>query len=224
MVKNLPAMQETQETQVWSLGRKVPWRRKMATCSSILAVKIPGTDEPGVLPRVGQDCAHTLLRKMKKPCCASALDVKSACSGSTSLWLSPEIVPETFLWVKTSPERIWNLNQCPGIRAWPPRSHTIQPCLYHGLSPCPKCPRETPAQATEHSRRSRKSGTRSGSCHQAGPGRSGALPSLLRKNSGEPKEAKLSVWAHSTELNKKWSKHTSFPSVLRLDVKLPVSS
>ena len=152
----------------------------MATCSSILARKIPGTDEPGVLPRVGQDWAHTLLRKMKELCCASALDMKSACSGSTSLWLSPEIVPETFLWVKTSPERIWNLNQRPGIRAWPPRSHTIQPCLYHGLSPCPKCPRETPARAAEHSRRSRKSGTRSGSCHHSWPGWSGALPSFTQ--------------------------------------------
>ena len=56
------------------------------------------------------------------------------------------------------------------------------------------------------------------------PGDQELSPVLLRKNSGEPKEAKLSVWAHSTELNKKWSKHTSFPSVLRLDVKLPVSS
>ena len=27
-VKNLPAMQETQETQVWSRVRKIPWRRK----------------------------------------------------------------------------------------------------------------------------------------------------------------------------------------------------
>ena len=54
----------------------------------------------------------------------------------------------------------------------------------------------------------------------AGPGDQEPSPVLLR-TSGEPKEAKLSVWAHSTELNKKWSKHTPFPSVLHLDVKLP---
>ena len=36
-VKNLPAMQGTQEVQVWSLGQKDPLEQKMATHSSILA-------------------------------------------------------------------------------------------------------------------------------------------------------------------------------------------
>ena len=36
-------------------GSEGPLEEEMATCSSILARKIPGTDEPGVLPRVGQD-------------------------------------------------------------------------------------------------------------------------------------------------------------------------
>ena len=153
MVKNRPAMQETQETQLWSLGWESPLKEEMATCFSILAWKIPWTEDPGELPRVRQDWAHMLLRKMKKKCCASALDMKSACSGSTSLWLSPEIMPETLLCVKTSPERIWNLYELPGILARPPRSHTIQPCLYHRLSPCPKCPRETPTWAADTSRR-----------------------------------------------------------------------
>ena len=36
-VKNLPAMQETQETWVQSLGREDPLEEKMATLSSILA-------------------------------------------------------------------------------------------------------------------------------------------------------------------------------------------
>ena len=97
MVKNRPAMQETQETQLWSLGWESPLKEEMATCFSILAWKIPWTEDPGELPRVRQDWAHMLLRKMKKKCCASALDMKSACSGSTSLWLSPEIMPETCL-------------------------------------------------------------------------------------------------------------------------------
>ena len=184
MVKNLPAMQETQETQMWSLGWESPLKEEMATCFSILAWKIPWTEDPGELPRVRQDWAHTLLRKMKKMCCASALDMKSACSGSTSLWLSPEIMPETLLCVKTSPERIWNLYQLPGILARPPRSHTIQPCLYHRLSPCPKCPRETPTWAADTSRRrSRKFGTRSGSCHHSNPGWSGHLGNPRKKPS-----------------------------------------
>ena len=36
-VKNLPAVQETQEMQVQSWVRMIPYRRKMATHSSILA-------------------------------------------------------------------------------------------------------------------------------------------------------------------------------------------
>ena len=40
-VKNPPAMQETQETQVWSLGWEDPLEEGMATHSSILAWRIP---------------------------------------------------------------------------------------------------------------------------------------------------------------------------------------
>ena len=46
MVKNLPAMQET---RVQSLGQEVPLEKEMATHSSILAWKIPRTEEPGKL-------------------------------------------------------------------------------------------------------------------------------------------------------------------------------
>ena len=41
MVKNPPAMQEPQETQVQSLGREDPLEEGMATHSSILAWRIP---------------------------------------------------------------------------------------------------------------------------------------------------------------------------------------
>ena len=56
-LKNLPAMQEN---QVQSLGQKEPLEKGMATPSSILAWKIPWTEEPGglqsiVLQRVGHD-------------------------------------------------------------------------------------------------------------------------------------------------------------------------
>ena len=43
-VKNLPAMQAT---QVGSLGQEDPLERAMATHSSVLAWKIPWTEEPG---------------------------------------------------------------------------------------------------------------------------------------------------------------------------------
>ena len=45
-VKNLPAVQET---QVQSLGGEDPLEKRMATHSSILARRIPWTEEPGGL-------------------------------------------------------------------------------------------------------------------------------------------------------------------------------
>ena len=49
MVKDLPAMQKMQETRVWSLGWEDPLEEGMATHSSILAWRIPWTEEPGRL-------------------------------------------------------------------------------------------------------------------------------------------------------------------------------
>ena len=54
LVKSLPAMQET---QVQFLGQEDPLEKEMATYSSILAWRIPWTDEPGAatvhgVPRV----------------------------------------------------------------------------------------------------------------------------------------------------------------------------
>ena len=53
VVKNLPAMRETQETQVLSLGREDPLDEGMATHSSIPAWKTPWTEEPGGLQSTG---------------------------------------------------------------------------------------------------------------------------------------------------------------------------
>ena len=53
VVKNLSATQETQETWVRSLGREDPLEKEMATHSSILAWKIPWTEEPGRLQSTG---------------------------------------------------------------------------------------------------------------------------------------------------------------------------
>ena len=52
-VKNLPAMQETQETWVQSLGQEDTLEQEIATHSSILTWKIPGTEEPGELQSMG---------------------------------------------------------------------------------------------------------------------------------------------------------------------------
>ena len=49
-LKNLPAMQET---QVQFLGQEDPQEKKMATHSTVLAWKIPWTQEPGGLQSMG---------------------------------------------------------------------------------------------------------------------------------------------------------------------------
>ena len=66
-VKNLPAMQETQETLVRSPDGEDPLEEEMATHSNILAWRIPWTEEPGGLqskrsPRVRHSWAHRLVR------------------------------------------------------------------------------------------------------------------------------------------------------------------
>ena len=59
-VKSLPTMQETQEMWVQSLGQEDPLEERMATHSSILAWRIPWTEESDGLQskgwqRVGHD-------------------------------------------------------------------------------------------------------------------------------------------------------------------------
>ena len=52
-VKNPPAVQETEETWVPSLGREDPLEKGMATHSSILGWRIPWTEKPGGLYSMG---------------------------------------------------------------------------------------------------------------------------------------------------------------------------
>ena len=59
LAKNLPAMQET---QVQSLGWEDPLEEEMATNSSILAWRIPWTEEPGRL----QSIRHNLATKPRR--------------------------------------------------------------------------------------------------------------------------------------------------------------
>ena len=93
MVKNLPARQET---PVWSLGQKCPLEKEMATHSSILAWRIPRTEEPGELQSLGSQ-SQTRLSDWPNP---SALPEDSyrmdeletrfcPCSFSFPRWLWP---------------------------------------------------------------------------------------------------------------------------------------
>ena len=53
MVKNLLAKDQTPETWVQSLGWEDPLEKEMATHSSVLAWRIPWTEEPGGLQSMG---------------------------------------------------------------------------------------------------------------------------------------------------------------------------
>ena len=53
VVRNLPAIQELQEMQVQFLSWEEPLEEGMATHSSILAWRIPRTEEPGGLQSIG---------------------------------------------------------------------------------------------------------------------------------------------------------------------------
>ena len=62
-VKSLSAMQETQETWVRSLGKEDPLEEGMAAQSSILAWRIPWTEEPGGLYSIGSQ-SQTWLKQL----------------------------------------------------------------------------------------------------------------------------------------------------------------
>ena len=70
-VKNPPAIQETKETVIWSLGQEDPLEEGMEIHSSTLAWRIPWTEEPGGLLSIASqrvvhdwnDSAHTHTRK-----------------------------------------------------------------------------------------------------------------------------------------------------------------
>ena len=59
VVKNPPAIQESQETKVQFLGWEDLLEEGVATHSSILAWRIPGTEEAGRLQSVGPQKSQT---------------------------------------------------------------------------------------------------------------------------------------------------------------------
>ena len=57
-------MQETRETWVLSLGQEDPLEKGMAIHSSILAWRIPWTEEPGRLQSMGVTQSQTQLKPL----------------------------------------------------------------------------------------------------------------------------------------------------------------
>ena len=65
-IKNPPAVQVMQETQVGTLGWEDPLEEEMVTHSSNLAWEIPWTEEPGELWSTGsQRVSHDLMTKQQ---------------------------------------------------------------------------------------------------------------------------------------------------------------
>ena len=75
-VKNLPAVQETQKTQVRSLSREASLEEAMATHSSTLAWRIAWREEPGGLQSVGLQ-SQTRLKWLSKHVCTLCMHLKS---------------------------------------------------------------------------------------------------------------------------------------------------
>ena len=65
MVKNLPAMQET---QVQSLGWEDPLEKGMTTHSNVLAWRIPWTQEPGRLWSMGSQRVSDMTEATEHAC------------------------------------------------------------------------------------------------------------------------------------------------------------
>ena len=65
--------QEMQETRVWFLGWEDPMEKEMATHCSVVAWKIPGTEEPGGLQSMrSQRAGHDLATRWQRQHCAQA--------------------------------------------------------------------------------------------------------------------------------------------------------
>ena len=84
MIENLPAMQET---LVQSLGLADSLKEGMATHSSILAWKIPWTEEPGGLQSMGlQRVGHNRATAHMAPCIRFTLEQESQGQRSLVGW------------------------------------------------------------------------------------------------------------------------------------------
>ena len=82
-------MQETQETQVQSLGGEDPLEEEMATHSSILAWRIPWTEEPGRLRVHGVAKSRTQLSDFTFTFSFHASEKEMAAHSSVLAWRIP---------------------------------------------------------------------------------------------------------------------------------------
>ena len=123
MIKNLTA---GQETWVQSLGREDPLEKEMATHFSILALRIPWTEEPGGLQSMGlQRVRHNWVTNTYYLCCHHAL-------WDTGLWNKV-----TLQWTQTSLLLFWrsrsNVKKCFVLERAPPTGLCMQDLTHLGV-------------------------------------------------------------------------------------------
>ena len=99
MVKSPPAMQEMQGMPLQSLGQEVPLEEGLAAHSSILARRIPRTEEPGRLQSIGSQSQT----QMKQPSTHTHTHTHIHTPTSWSLQQNNES--------KYRPTQIWKLNK-----------------------------------------------------------------------------------------------------------------
>ena len=100
LIKNLPTMQET---WVWSLGREDPLKKEIATHSSILAWRIPWTEEPGGLQSMGSRLSDIFH-------CKNHLESHKSMIELPFFWRSQ--IPERKMLVAQSYPTLWDPMDC----------------------------------------------------------------------------------------------------------------
>ena len=96
-VKNLPAMQEPQETQVQSVGQEDLPEQGTSTHSRILAWRIPWTEEPDVLQSIGSQSQTQLKQLSLHACRVGRTWLQGGQAVSQSLWPVLQDSPPTLL-------------------------------------------------------------------------------------------------------------------------------
>ena len=151
MAKNLPAMQET---QVRSLGQEDPLEKEMATHSSILAWRIPWTEEAGGLQSMGsQRVRHDWATNTDRYFNRWFINISSFFSSQFQL-----LLPSWGVWASYSPTLVFALQtavpKIPFLRftVWwteqgfsltclpPSLPHSLPPSLFSSLLVFPTTP------------------------------------------------------------------------------------
>ena len=122
-------MQETPETQIQSLGQEDPLEEGMATHSSILARRIPWTEEPGGLQSTGSQSGHNYSDLANKHACTTFKGLLWCLSGKESTCQCKRLRFDP--WVRKIP---WRRKWQPTPVFLPRKSHGAWQATVHGVA------------------------------------------------------------------------------------------